>query len=109
MRPPRTRHVWGATEAYRWCDEALNIVTHGKTGAPWQLSIGDEVEATELVQEGKRTVNGVEHDALFYHVTKATLREVSVVEMRRRNAQRFEGKIRRRRTRRVRKHPRGSR
>ena len=60
-------------------DEALNIVTQGKAGAPWQLSIGAEVEAAELVQEGKRTVNGVEHEALFYHVTKATLREVSVV------------------------------
>lgn len=55
------------------------IVAQGKAGADWQLSIGAEVEAAELVQEGKRTINGVEHDAPFYHVTKSTLREVSVV------------------------------
>ena len=55
------------------------IVAQGKAGADWQLSIGAEVEAAELVQNGKRKVNGVEHDAPFYHVTKSTLREVSVV------------------------------
>ena len=55
------------------------IIAQGKAGADWQLSIGAEVEAAELVQEGKRMVNGIEHDAPFYHVTKSTLREVSVV------------------------------
>ena len=60
-------------------DAAENIVTQGKAGADWQLSIGAEVEAAELVQEGKRVVNGIEHEAPFYHVTKSTLREVSVV------------------------------
>jgi len=55
------------------------IVAQGKAGADWQLSIGAEVEAAELVQEGRRKVNGVEHSAPFYHVTKSTLREVSVV------------------------------
>ena len=55
------------------------IVAQGKAGADWQLSIGAEVEAAELVQEGRRKVNGVEHEAPFYHVTKSTLREVSVV------------------------------
>nr|MCR5414841.1 hypothetical protein [Kiritimatiellia bacterium] len=60
-------------------DLAGQIVSQGKAGADWQLSIGAEVEAAELVQEGKRTVNGIEHDAPFYHVTKSTLREVSVV------------------------------
>ena len=55
------------------------IVEQGKAGADWQLSIGAEVEAAELVQEGRRKVNGVEHGAPFYHVTKSTLREVSVV------------------------------
>ena len=59
--------------------EAANIVAQGKSGADWQLSIGAEVEAAELVQEGRRTVNGVEHEAPFYHVTRSTLREVSVV------------------------------
>ena len=55
------------------------IVAQGRAGADWQLSIGAEVEAAELVQEGKRTVNGAEHEAPFYCVTKSTLREVSVV------------------------------
>jgi len=55
------------------------IVAQGKAGADWQLSIGAEVEAAELVQDGKRKVNGIEHSAPFYHVTKSTLREVSVV------------------------------
>ncbi len=59
--------------------EAENIVAQGRSGADWQLSIGAEVEAAELVQEGRRTINGVEHEAPFYHVTKSTLREVSVV------------------------------
>lgn len=45
----------------------------------WSHPVGAEVEAAELVQTGKRTVNGVEHEAPFYHVTKSTLREVSVV------------------------------
>ena len=56
-----------------------NAEIQGKSGADWQLSIGAEVEAAELVQEGRRTINGVEHEAPFYHVTKSTLREVSVV------------------------------
>lgn len=55
------------------------IVSQGRAGADWQLSIGAEVEAAELVQEGRRKINGVEHPAPFYHVTKSTLREVSVV------------------------------
>ena len=59
--------------------EAENIVAQGKSGADWQLSIGAEVEAAELVLEGKRTINGVEHEAPFYHVMRSTLREVSVV------------------------------
>lgn len=60
-------------------DLANAIISQGKAGADWQLSIGAEVEAAELVQDGKRTINGIEHDAPFYHVTKSTLREVSVV------------------------------
>lgn len=55
------------------------IVAQGKAGADWQLSMGSEVEAAELVESGKRTVNGIEHEAPFYHVTKSSLREVSVV------------------------------
>lgn len=58
---------------------ADNIIAQGKAGADWQLSIGAEVEAAELVQTGSRIINGMEHAAPFYHVTKSTLREVSVV------------------------------
>ena len=68
-----------AGEIVAGSDAAENIVTQGKAGADWQLSIGAEVEAAELVQEGKRVFNGIEHEAPFYHVTKSTLREVSVV------------------------------
>ena len=68
-----------AGEIVAGSDVAENIITQGKAGADWQLSIGAEVEAAELVQEGKRVVNGIEHEAPFYHVTKSTLREVSVV------------------------------
>ena len=68
-----------AGEIVAGSDAAENIITQGKAGADWQLSIGAEVEAAELVQEGKRVVNGIEHEAPFYHVTKSTLREVSVV------------------------------
>ena len=53
------------------------IVAQGKAGADWQLSIGAEVEAAELVQEGKRKVNGVEHEAPFYHVTYKNLEKMS--------------------------------
>ncbi len=60
-------------------EHAAEIVSQGKAGADWQLSIGAEVEAAEFVQDGRRAINGVEHDAPFYHVTKSTLREVSVV------------------------------
>ncbi len=60
-------------------DLAEHIVSQGKAGADWQLSIGAEVEAAELVEDGKRTINGIEHEGPFYHVTKSTLREVSVV------------------------------
>lgn len=60
-------------------DLAENIVTQARAGAKWQLSIGAEVQAAERVVEGKRMINGQEHEAPFYHVTKATLREVSIV------------------------------
>lgn len=60
-------------------ENSMTIISQGKAGADWQLSIGAEVVTAEFVQEGKRMVNGVEHDAPFYHVMKSTLREVSVV------------------------------
>ena len=58
--------------------EAQDIVAQGKAGADWQLSIGADVKECELVKSS-RSVNGQEIEGPFYHVTKSTLREVSVV------------------------------
>jgi len=58
--------------------QAKGIVEQARSGADWQLSIGAEVHDSELVR-GKRTVNGQTRAGPFYHVKRATLREVSVV------------------------------
>ena len=58
---------------------ANGIVEQAKAGADWQLSIGAEVTDSEFVKAGTREVNGIEHDAPFYHIKQSTLREVSVV------------------------------
>jgi hypothetical protein len=58
--------------------DAQDIVAQGKSGADWQLSIGADVKECELVKSS-RTINGQEISGPFYHVTKSTLREVSVV------------------------------
>ena len=58
--------------------DAQDIVAQGKAGADWQLSIGADVKECELVKSNS-TVNGQEIEGPFYHVTKSTLREVSVV------------------------------
>ena len=58
--------------------QAKGIVEQARSGADWQLSIGAEVIESELVR-GKRTVNGQLQAGPFYHVKRATLREVSVV------------------------------
>lgn len=60
-------------------DTAEQIVTQGKAGASWQLSIGAEVSKSEYVDQGTRLINGQEHEAPFVHVISSTLREVSVV------------------------------
>ncbi|MBQ4314605.1 MAG: HK97 family phage prohead protease, partial [Lentisphaeria bacterium] len=60
-------------------EAAKNIVAQAKAGAQWQLSIGADVKEEMLVETGTKVVNGQEHSAPFHHVTKSTLREVSVV------------------------------
>ena len=60
-------------------EEAKNIVAQLKAGAEWQLSIGADVKEDVLVEAGTKVVNGQEFSGPFYHVTKSTLREVSVV------------------------------
>jgi phage head maturation protease len=59
--------------------EAANIVAQAKAGAHWQLSIGADVKAYELIKSGSKIINGVAHQAPFYHVSQSVLREVSVV------------------------------
>lgn len=58
--------------------DATDIIAQGKAGADWQLSIGADVKECELVRSS-RTVNAREFEGPFYHVTKSTLREISVV------------------------------
>lgn len=58
---------------------ASGIVEQAKAGADWQLSIGAEVSESEFIKSGSREINGQIHQAPFYHIKAATLREVSVV------------------------------
>lgn len=60
-------------------EDAKNIIAQLKAGAEWQLSIGADVREDVLVESGSKVVNGQEFSGPFYHVTKSTLREVSVV------------------------------
>jgi HK97 family phage prohead protease len=57
---------------------AQDIVAQCKAGAEWQLSIGADVQKSELVK-AEREVNGQNITAPFYLVAKSVLREVSVV------------------------------
>jgi hypothetical protein len=59
-------------------DNAKDIVAQSKAGADWQLSIGADVIEAELVKSS-RVVNGQNITGPFYHVQKATLREISVI------------------------------
>lgn len=62
-------------------ERGRNIVEAGRKCA-WQLSHYAEIIATELVPEGEtRRVNGQDQPGPFLHVTKAKLREVSVVAL----------------------------
>jgi len=60
--------------------QAKGIVEQARSGADWQLSIGAEVQDSELVRSREqKTINGQLHSGPFYHVKRAILREVSVV------------------------------
>lgn len=58
---------------------STEIIEQLKANAEWQLSIGVAVEKYELVEEGEQEANGRTFAAPFFHITKSTLREVSVV------------------------------
>lgn len=55
------------------------IIEQAKAGAKWQVSIGAEVHDAVFVKAGKVSVNGMDHEGPVNHVTKSTLREISVV------------------------------
>ena len=59
-------------------EEAKDIVAQGKK-ATWQMSIGAEVIEVQKIEAGTMTVNAQELEAPFFYVSKAILREVSVV------------------------------
>ncbi len=59
---------------------AADIIAQGRAGADWQLSIGADPLECEFVPEGQsRVVNGQTLAGPFYHITRSTLHEVSVV------------------------------
>ena len=61
-------------------DTAENIVSQGKAGVIWQVSIGASVVKSTFVDEGeKREINGRKFAGPFVHVQKSELREISVV------------------------------
>lgn len=60
-------------------EDAAEVALQGKSGAPWQLSIGADVTDFELIKSGSVAINEQAFEAPFYHVKKSILREVSVV------------------------------
>jgi hypothetical protein len=61
---------------------AREIVASAKNGFPWQASIGAAVEQFEFVQEGQAvTVNGREFQGPVNVVRRATLGEISFVDL----------------------------
>ena len=60
--------------------EAKNIISQGKLGIKWQVSIGASVNKVEFVDEKTtKTINGQKFEGPFYHVLQSELREISVV------------------------------
>lgn len=60
-------------------DLADKVIKGAKIGQEWDLVISAEVDAAELVMKDQtRLINGVFHDGPFYHVTKSTLRDVTM-------------------------------
>ncbi|MCL2647572.1 MAG: hypothetical protein FWD61_11295 [Phycisphaerales bacterium] len=61
---------------------AREIVTSGKNGFPWQASIGASVEEFEFIKENQKvSVNGRSFDGPVNVVRKATLGEISFVDL----------------------------
>lgn len=61
---------------------AREVVTSAKNGFPWQASVGASVEEFEFVKEGQTVlVNGKQHNGPVNVVRKATLGEISFVDL----------------------------
>lgn len=62
--------------------EAREFVASAENGFPWQASVGTTAEKFRLVPEDvTTTVNGKDIAGPFYLIEKATLREISVVDL----------------------------
>jgi hypothetical protein len=61
---------------------AREVVVSSKNGFPWQASLGASVEEFEFVRENQQiTVNGQQHGGPLNVVRKATLGEISFVDL----------------------------
>jgi len=61
---------------------AREVVVSSKNGFPWQASVGTSVEEFEFVKEGQKVmVNGSQHAGPLNVVRKATLGEISFVDL----------------------------
>ncbi|MFO0839609.1 MAG: hypothetical protein U1D55_13920 [Phycisphaerae bacterium] len=61
---------------------AREVVVSGKRGFPWQASIGATVQQSELIRPGKFvTVNGRSFEGPVYVARKASLGEISFVDL----------------------------
>ena len=61
---------------------AREVVVSSKNGFPWQASVGTSVEEFEFLKEGQQaTVNGQQHSGPLNVVRKATLGEISFVDL----------------------------
>jgi hypothetical protein len=62
--------------------EAQEFVASAENGFPWQASVGTTAETYRLIPENTRVeVNGRELEGPIYLVEKATLMEISVVDL----------------------------
>ncbi len=61
---------------------AREVVVSSKNGFPWQASVGTSVEEFEFVKEGQKVMaNGRQHSGPVNVVRKATLGEISFVDL----------------------------
>jgi len=61
---------------------AREVVASSKNGFPWQASVGTTVEEFEFVKQGQQVmVNGAHHSGPLNVVRKATLGEISFVDL----------------------------